>query len=106
MRISEKILSITAVPVPIANITAIGSEVGITPETEDSEVQPRVLNRFYAKVFLFLAMTPNISEGGVSITFSETQRSLFLRQARHYAMLSGDKNLVPGPSYGYVGENL
>lgn len=106
MTFLDSISALSPYSLPAASIEAIGLELGIGADDDVSSVDPKLLNGAKARLFLFLATTPNVSEGGVSISFSAYERALFLGRARRYAELAGDTGLVPGAAYGYRGENI
>ncbi len=106
MTLSELLTSLAPYPVPEAYFSAIGDEVGVEMDAESTDVDNVVLYRLKARLYLFLATTPNVSEGGVSISFSAAERNAFLALAKRYAALAGETGLVPGATYGYKGENL
>lgn len=106
MTVSELLTTMSPYPVPEARILAIGDEVGADMSAETSAVSAVTLNRVKARLYLFLATIPNVSEGGVSISFTATEKNLFLSLARRYAALAGEPDLVPGAVFGYKGENV
>ena len=106
MTVRESLLAISNYPIPDAFLQSIGDEVGLDI-TQDLLDTPTVsLNRVRARAYLFLAMAPNISEGGVSISFTAAEKKYFLDLARRYADLAGETGLFPGPAYGYKGQNI
>lgn len=106
MTFLDSLSALTPYSIPAAQLTAIGEELGISAEDDTTGIDPKLLNGAKARLFLFLATTPNVSEGGVSISFSATERAIFLGRARRYAQLAGDTGLIPGAAYGYKGENI
>ena len=106
MTLSELLTSLAPCPVSDTYLEAIGSEVGVEMDLETDEVSERVCNRLKARLYLFLATMPNISEGGVSISFTATEKNMFLALAKRYAALAGETGLVTGPAYGYKGESV
>ena len=72
---------------------------------EVSEVDRISLYRLQARVYLYLATAPNVSEGGVSISYNADDKRTFLALAKRYAALAGENGLISGPAYGYKGEN-
>lgn len=106
MTVRESLQAITNYPIPDAFLESIGEEVGIEIDEEltDADIVP--LNRMRARAYLFLATAPNVSEGGVSISFTAAEKNYFLSLARRYAELAGETGLFPGPAYGYKGQNI
>lgn len=106
MTVRESLQSITNYPIPDAFLESIGEEVGIEIDEELTDADAIPLNRVRARAYLFLAMAPNVSEGGVSISFTAAEKNYFLSLARRYAELAGETGLFPGPAYGYKGQNI
>ena len=106
MTIRELLTAISPAPVSDAFIKSIGTEVGVDMDSDVSKVGIEPVDRARARLYLFLATVPNISEGGVSITFTADDKKVFLNLARKYATRAGETGLVPGVAYGYKGENL
>ena len=72
---------------------------------EVSDVDRISLYRLQARLYLYLATAPNVSEGGVSISFTADDKRTFISLAKRYAALAGENGLISGPAYGYKGEN-
>lgn len=106
MTIKELLTAIAPCPVPEDFIESVGAEISADTQQDISETSPKVLNRAKARLYLYLALVPNVSEGGVSITFTQTEKDAFLKLAKRYANLAGESDLVSGTTYGYKGENL
>lgn len=106
MTVRNILTSISAYPLPDGFLDSIGAEVGVDLDYDISEVPARSLNGAKARFYLFLATAPNVSEGGVSISYSASERSYFMNLARRFAALAGEDELVPGATYGYKGQNI
>lgn len=106
MTVRESLLAISPYPIPADYLDSVGTAVGLDLDFELEDVAPRDLYRAKARVYYFLAVTPSVSEGGVSISFTASDKSVFLAMARKYASLAGEDSLIPGPAYGYKGENI
>ena len=106
MTVLEALTALSAYPIPAATIEAIGIEVGLDLGDELSNMPTRDIWRAKARIYLYLATAPNVSEGGVSISYSSADKNLFLSNARKFAELAGEDSLIPGPAYGYKGENI
>lgn len=107
MTIRELLHSLAPCPVPDDYINAIGAEIGqedMDANLADTEVKS--VYRAEARLYIYLATVPNVSEGGVSISFTATEKKAFLDLARRYANLAGETGLVPGATYGYKGQNI
>lgn len=107
MTVRESLLAISPYPLPADYIESVGTGIGLDLDSDVEGIDNvKVFYRAKAMVYYFLATTPNVSEGGVSISFNANDKSLFLAMARKYAGLAGDDSLIPGPAYGYKGENI
>lgn len=106
MTVLDSLRSLTNYPVPDAFFESIGEEVGLDMNEELTAVEAVPLNRVRARTYIFLATAPNVSEGGVSISFTAAEKKYFLSLAKRYAELAGEDGLFPGPAYGYKGQNI
>ena len=107
MTIRELLTAIAPCPVPDAYINAIGTEIGQEDMNANvSDTDAKTVYRAQARLYLYLATVPNVSEGGVSISFTAAEKKTFLDLARRYANMAGETGLVPGATYGYKGQNL
>lgn len=106
MNIFHSLSSISPYPIPSAAIHSAVAGVGLSGE---DEVSPSVLrSRAYklaqAQLYRYLAAAPNISQGGISYTFSADERNQFLRLANTLYEEAGEDGT--GATFGYKGEDL
>lgn len=106
MTFLDSLTALSPYTIPQASLEAIGAELGIGADDDISEIDAKALNGARARMFLWLATSPNVSEGGVSISLSAWERGILLGRAKKYATLAGEGDLVPGAAYGYKGENI
>ena len=106
MTIRELLNAIAPCPVPNSFINTIGEDIQEDLDADISSVSPVAVNRARARLYLYLSTIPNVSEGGVSISFTAAEKKAFLDLARQYANLAGEKGLIPGTAYGYKGQNI
>ncbi len=107
MTLRESLLAISPYPIPSEFIDSVGVAIGgVDMDSEVGDLEPVSIYRAKARVYYFLATTPNVSEGGVSISFTAEDKRIFLAMARRFASLAGEGSLIPGAVYGYKGENL
>lgn len=106
MTVRESLLAISNYPIPDAFLESIGEEVGLDMREDLTSADTTALYRVKARTYFFLAVAPNVSEGGVSISFTTAEKNFFLGLARRYAALAGEDGLFPGPAYGYKGQNI
>ena len=62
--------------------------------------------RAQARVYMFLSEAPNVSQGGISYSFSEEERRRFRLRAENLLEQIGDATSEAGVEYGYKGEDL
>lgn len=106
MTFQEYLKSSVAATLPDSFVDTIGSALNCSLTDNIDEVSPILKYRALARVYLFLATAPNVSEGGVSISYTATEKKLFLDLARRYAGLAGETGLIVGTAYGYKGQNI
>jgi hypothetical protein len=98
---------LTTYPVPQSVLQECALEAGCNPTDEVTQDmrQSRQWKRAKAQVFLFLSSAPNVTQQGVSFSFSEYERANFLKQAAALEAEAGDDDWN-GVGYGYKGENF
>ncbi len=106
MTVRESLLAISPFPIPAEFLDSVGTGIGLDLDLGLDEIDKRSLYRAKARVYYFLATTPNVSEGGVSISFTAADKNAFLALARKFAELAGETGLIGGPAYGYKGQNI
>lgn len=106
MTVRELLRGLAPCEIPDSFLDAIGKQVGVYMDDNQAAVSQTDKYRLQARLYLYLSTLPNISEGGVSISFTATEKKAFLDLAKQNADLAGEKGLVPGTSYGYKGQNL
>lgn len=100
--------NLSAYPIPSAAIEDIAEGVGLAVDAElTSEIRNGIaFKRAQARVYLFLSEAPNVSQGGISFSFSEEERRRFRRRAESLFEQIGDTSSDAGVEYGYKGEDL
>lgn len=107
MKASKALMSISSYPIPAPVIENIAGAAGLEPDTEvDLEVrQSDPFRRATAGVYQYLSEAPNVSQGGISYTFSEDERTRFAQRAGNIlAELGDDQNAEV--EVGYFGEDF
>lgn len=107
--ISELLQSISTYPIPENVILEAGIKNGIEVNLEaDKEViESRGYKLAKADIYTFLAGAPNVSQNGISFSFSEDQREFFLSVASSIRKEEGVTDpTTSGQGYGYMGEDL
>lgn len=110
MTILQSLKSITAYPIPSATLQDIAEGCGLSVDAVlTNEVRNKVeFKRARAHVFRYLITAPNISQNGVSFSFTSDERKCFKKTAKDILTEIGDdiSGLGLGVKYGYKGENL
>lgn len=109
MTIIQSLKSLSGYPIPSIVIEDIVDSEGlhindvINAETRNSNA----FKRCQAKVFTFLSEAPNVSQGGISFSFSEVERLRLKTKAGDILSAIGDKSANElKVTFGYKGENL
>lgn len=102
--------SLTAYPIPSATLQSIAEGSGLVADEEiaDATQQSTEQKRAIAKVYTYLITAPNVSQNGISFSFSAEERKRFRTIAKAYLDEIGDNTalLGNGNKYGYVGEDF
>ena len=110
MTLLQALKGISTYPIPLATLMGIASGCGFTgEETADVEtLKTPEAKRAMARVYIFLITAPNISQNGISFSFSAEERKQFRNMARAILKEIGDdpSALGLGGRYGYVGTDL
>ncbi len=108
MTILQSLKSLSSYPIPTATIQDVAEGVRldvntvVTPEIRKGEQYLRAK----AKVYLFLSEAPNVSQGGISYSFSPEERRLFRLKAENILDEIGDTEGDSCVEFGYKGEYL
>lgn len=107
-KISELLRSVNSYPIPANIILEAGIKYGLdieadaTPET----LKSKEYKLAKADMYKYLAGAPNISQNGISFSFTEDQRSMFLNLSSSIRKEVGVEDKESGQGYGYMGEDL
>lgn len=106
--IFQSLKSISGYPIPETTILEIVDSVGLDPEQDtDSSVRRSIgFKRATAKIYTYLSLAPNVSQGGISYSFTKDERNLFVSIADRILKEIGDEDEMNDANYGYMGENL
>lgn len=98
---------ITIYPIPAAVLRECALDAGCNPDAEVTrEVRSsKEFKRAKARVYNFLATAPNVTQQGVSFTFSATERANFRKLAATLEA-EADGDGTGAGVYGYVGEDF
>ncbi len=108
MNIIESLKSLTAYPVPTATLTNICDEVGLDSQAAATSErrQAKAYKRAKALVYSFLSEAPNVSQGGISYSFSEDERSRFKKRAEAILKDIAEEDPTMVAAGGYIGEDF
>ena len=109
MNVLQSLKSLSSYPIPTATVEDVAEGVGLKI---DSEMSMELRNgkeykRAKAGVFLFLSEAPNVTQGGISYSFSESERKRFRDRANNILCELGESSDDASlPEFGYKGEDL
>ena len=108
MKVLQSLKSLSSYPIPSVTLEDIADGVGLALDTELTQElrNSKDFKRAKARVFLFLSAAPNVSQGGISYSFSEEERKRFRLRAENIFEEIGDATSEAGVEYGYKGEDL
>lgn len=110
MDVIESLSSLSAYPVPRRTLTDIAEWAGL-PEDAVADKDTRggaAYRRAAARVYIFLSEAPDVSQGGISYSFTDEGRRRLRRKAEAIlASLPGDDaEGAELPPFGYMGGDL
>lgn len=105
--ILQSLKGINAYPIPLYTLQDIADSRGLNLES-DASMEVRALPGFRlakADLLMWLSKAPNVTQAGISYSFTDNDRANFRKQAT--AIYKDCGEAVPGAaSYGYQGERL
>lgn len=108
MNVLQSLKSLSGYPIPLATIQDVAEGVGLGIDTElTTELRrSKEFKRAKARVYIYLSKAPNISQGGITYSFSDEDRRRFRNEAESILDEIGDNADELGVTYGYKGEDL
>lgn len=108
MTIQQSLKSLTAYPIPPATLQDIAEGCGLSLDTELTQElrSGKEMKRAKARTYAYLIIAPNISQNGVSFSFTAEERKQFKKLAVDLLKEIGDDTSSIGTKYGYVGEDF
>lgn len=99
--------SLSSYPIPKATLESIALSSGIDTEAQlwPETLKSKGCKKAMAKVYHWLSMAPNVSQGGISFNFSAEERTRLRNQAQALLDEIGEEG-ENGVAFGYVGEDL
>lgn len=107
MNAIQALQSLSGYPIPRASIINMAEEAGLDPLADigPADRKSSAFKKAKAQVYSFLAEAPNISQAGISFTFSAEERKRFQMKAQALLEEAGDAG-VEFTDYGYKGEDF
>lgn len=96
-------------PIPAAALGGIAARRGLDldAEADPDTVGSAAFTLARGDLYMWLAAAPNVSQGGQTYSFSDTQREKFVEIANSYYGLAGAAgDAASGTAYGYKGSRL
>lgn len=104
----ETLKGVSAYPVPLRTLVETAELRGLS--LEEVATQEIMVGKAYklakADLLLWLALAPNITQGGQSFSFTDEQRQQFRNQAKALYDECGEVSAATKPIYGYKGSRL
>ena len=102
MTIVETLRTLSAYPIPRATLVAIAEARNLRADDEATSSDALTLAK--GDVYMWLAVAPDVSQGGQSFSFSDEQRKHFRQMAQSYYAEAGvaRKSTI----YGWKGSQL
>lgn len=107
MNVLQSLQSVNLYPIPQATIDRIAIETGLNAQATMTAAiaTSAAYKRALAKVYLFLAEAPNVSEGGAYYTILDGTKKDLKRKAAALLEELGDEDTA-GVECGYFGEDF
>lgn len=107
MTVISSLKALSAYPIPTALIEDALAGAGLLPDEEaDSAMRgSKAYKSAKAKVFFFLATAPNVSQGGISYSFTSADKTMFRKMAQALMDEIGEED-GSRVEYGYQGETF
>ena len=107
MTVSESLRSINNYPIPpyVLTKSAIKNGMSLEDEITSESVISKEYRLMEADVFAFLAGAPDVTQNGVSFSFTDDQRDWFLSMSNSIKADLGVSDASSGQGYGYMGED-
>jgi hypothetical protein len=108
MTILESLKSLSGYPLSRLSLVDITEEVGLAADGEATQGvrQSKPFKRAKARVYIMLAEAPDVSQGGITYSFSDEDKKHFRMQAQALLEEVGDDISGLGDDYGWMGEDL
>lgn len=108
MTIQQSLKSLSAYPIPSATLQDIAEGCGLSLDIELTQElrNGKEMKRAKARTYVYLVTAPNISQNGLSFSFSAEERKQFKKLAVDLLKEIGDDTSGLKTKYGYDGEDF
>lgn len=106
--ILESLKGVNAYPIPLRTLVtaATGRGIDLTDDTTQEVLVSKAYNLAVADILMWLAVAPDISQGGQSYGFSDEERRQLRGRALGLYSQFGEDVKAQGVVYGYKGSRL
>lgn len=106
MTVLQSIKALSNYPIPQHAITQAAVGRGMLPSDQASAsiIKSSSYKLLQADILKWLSNAPNVSEGGVSFSFSESERKEMRREASRIYSENGEEE--KSQQFGYIGDQL
>lgn len=108
MNIADSLRAITLYPINPLTTENIAEECGLAASDAVTAAvrSSKPYKRAKAKVYMYLAEAPNVSEAGASYSFTDAERDLFRKMAQALLDEVGEEDESTVDSVGWIGEDF
>lgn len=108
MTVLDGLKGINDYPIKSATFNSVATKRGLTltGELTSAIMDSEPYELATADIYVYLVYAPNISQGGVSVSFNEEQRENFLTMANTIYAKWSETDSINGVVYGYKGSDL
>lgn len=109
MNVLQSLKSLSSYPIPTATIEDVAEGAGLQIDATVNMAlrKGKEYRLAKAKIYLFLSEAPNVSQGGISYSFTEDDRKRFRAKANNILSEIGESDEDSAlPEFGYKGEDL
>lgn len=107
MTILDSLRSINSYPIPtgVQSKAAVGYGLNLEEEVTTAVLESTAYRLAEVDVYVFLAGAPDVTQNGVTFSFTDEQRKHFLSISSSIKQAAGVDDATTGQGYGYIGED-
>jgi len=110
MKVLDILRGLNGYPVPTPALISISEQCGLTgfEDTSMIDYSDVRLKRAKAYTYLYLSLAPNVSQGGISYSFTAEDKNRFRKLAAGLFGEIGDEEALEttGDQFGWLGEDF